>query len=329
MGLVLRKGTVSIIPPDHSTLANLQLSANGVTYGHVDDQAQTIYGEKTFNDNLDILGNLEINGITRIFIPDQTDFTGTIYIGANTAGGSLSHTGGLEGQYNTYVGELSGNANTTGAYNNGFGAYSLYNNTTGDGNFAAGYASMLDNTTGNSCTGIGQFALQRNDGADNNTGAGYAVLAYNVIGENNSGFGANALYDCLSSNNSGFGAQSLAELTSGGNNTGGGYQSGRFIAGGVTENRTSTNSVYLGMNTKASADGNTNEIVIGYDATGNGSNTVTLGDTNIIDTYIRGDLHLADIKSGDTQVAAGAAADELWKTSGHATLPDNVVMIGV
>ena len=35
------------------------------------------------------------------------------------------------------------------------------------------------------------------------------------------------------------------------------------------------------------------------------------------------------IKSGATQAAAGAATGELWKTIGHASLPDNVVMIGV
>jgi hypothetical protein len=35
------------------------------------------------------------------------------------------------------------------------------------------------------------------------------------------------------------------------------------------------------------------------------------------------------MKSGATQGAAGAAANELWKTASHATLPDNVVMIGV
>lgn len=34
-------------------------------------------------------------------------------------------------------------------------------------------------------------------------------------------------------------------------------------------------------------------------------------------------------KSGATQAAAGASAGELWYTSGHATLPDNVVMWGV
>jgi hypothetical protein len=42
-----------------------------------------------------------------------------------------------------------------------------------------------------------------------------------------------------------------------------------------------------------------------------------------------GDLFIPGIKSGATQVAAGAAANELWKTASHATLPDNVVMIGV
>ncbi len=35
------------------------------------------------------------------------------------------------------------------------------------------------------------------------------------------------------------------------------------------------------------------------------------------------------LKSGATQAAAGAAAGELWKTAGHSTLPDNVIMVGV
>lgn len=40
-------------------------------------------------------------------------------------------------------------------------------------------------------------------------------------------------------------------------------------------------------------------------------------------------VKITTIKSGSTQGNAGAAADETWKTSGHATLPDNVLMIGV
>ena len=42
-----------------------------------------------------------------------------------------------------------------------------------------------------------------------------------------------------------------------------------------------------------------------------------------------GTLNVSVTKSGATQVAAGAVAGELWYTSGHATLPDNVVMRGV
>jgi len=40
-------------------------------------------------------------------------------------------------------------------------------------------------------------------------------------------------------------------------------------------------------------------------------------------------VKISNIKSGATQIAAGATAGELWKTSGHASLPDNVIMIGV
>jgi len=44
---------------------------------------------------------------------------------------------------------------------------------------------------------------------------------------------------------------------------------------------------------------------------------------------VNGYLFLSTIKAGATQAAASAAANEVWKTSGHATLPDNVLMIGV
>jgi len=40
-------------------------------------------------------------------------------------------------------------------------------------------------------------------------------------------------------------------------------------------------------------------------------------------------IFLPNIKSGATQAAAGAAANELWKTNGHDTLPDNVILIGI
>lgn len=40
-------------------------------------------------------------------------------------------------------------------------------------------------------------------------------------------------------------------------------------------------------------------------------------------------ITLTGIKSGATQAAAGAVATEIWRTSGHASLPDGVLMIGL
>lgn len=42
-----------------------------------------------------------------------------------------------------------------------------------------------------------------------------------------------------------------------------------------------------------------------------------------------GGVYAENTKSGATQAAAGTAANELWRTNGHATLPDGVVMIHI
>ena len=53
--------------------------------------------------------------------------------------------------------------------------------------------------------------------------------------------------------------------------------------------------------------------------------TLLTGGTNITIHY---HSFVSGLKSGATAAAAGAATDELWVTSGHATLPDGVVMKG-
>jgi hypothetical protein len=40
-------------------------------------------------------------------------------------------------------------------------------------------------------------------------------------------------------------------------------------------------------------------------------------------------IHIPNMRSGATQAGAGAALGELWRTNGHATLPDGVVMCGL
>jgi collagen type VII alpha len=57
--------------------------------------------------------------------------------------------------------------------------------------------------------------------------------------------------------------------------------------------------------------------------TGSQGNTGSQGSTGIFGSFLYG------IKSGATQIAAGASIGEIWRTIGHSTLPDNVLMIGV
>ena len=66
----------------HNGLADLQLAQSGVTYGHIDDQAQAIYGAKTWS------GNAVFNGTLDIGITDTT----VLYSNAGVLTGSTDFT---------------------------------------------------------------------------------------------------------------------------------------------------------------------------------------------------------------------------------------------
>jgi hypothetical protein len=122
-----------------------------------------------------------------------------------------------------------------------------------------------------------------------NIGLGVSALSANTDGIRNTGLGFNA----LSANTSGYyntadGSYALSANTTGFYNVGLGANAGQHIADDATNNQTSYRSVYLGVNTKANADGDYNEIVIGYNAIGAGSNTATLGNSSITSTVLRG-----------------------------------------
>jgi hypothetical protein len=63
----------------------------------------------------------------------------------------------------------------------------------------------------------------------------------------------------------------------------------------VTPNQTSSQSIYIGHETKALADGDENEIVIGYEAVGAGSNTVVLGNNSVVETRLKGNVEIAKL----------------------------------
>jgi hypothetical protein len=226
----------------------------------------------------------------------------------NSAQGVASLSSNTTGVNNSAQGVNSLYSNTTGSYNSAQGVASLSSNTTGTNNSAQGYAALSYNTTGSYNSAQGYAALSYNTTGTNNSAQGAYVLYSNSTGTNNSAQGVNSLYsnttgsynsaqgyaalsyNTTGTNNSAQGYAALSYNTTGTNNSAQGYNAGRYIADGTTGNTTGNYSLFLGANTKALANGQSNQIVIGYNATGNGSNTVTLGDDNIVKTLLKGNV---------------------------------------
>jgi hypothetical protein len=179
----------------------------------------------------------------------------------------------------------------------------------GGGNIASNIMIGNSNTinTGVRNLFIGNGAGQSNTTAPNNSFAGYNSGLISTIGLNNSFFGAYTGYvNTLGNENAFFGYRSgYSNISASGNsffgnlsgyningsfNTAIGNAAGRFISGGSVSNINSTNSIYLGAETKALADSQTNQIVIGYNAIGLGSNSVVLGNDSIVKTALKGDV---------------------------------------
>ena len=251
----------------------------------------------------------------------------------NTANGSYSLYSNTTANDNTANGYFSLYWNTTGQKNTASGGNSLKKNTTGSYNTANGYNSLPVNTTGESNTSIGSFSLERNSTGSNNIAIGYYSLNYNTTAGSNTAIGNQSLsnnstgeentangYKSLRFNTGSFntanGTYSLESNTTGAYNTALGYSAGRVIADGYASNSTSDYSVYLGSNTKASADNAQNEVVIGYNAIGGGSNTVTLGNTSVTKVITSGAITAGSV----TYPNIDGSPNQVLSTNGSGTL---------
>jgi len=186
---------------------------------------------------------------------------------------------------NVFLGNNAGNftmgstatSTSHGSYNVGIGYPALERCTTGYSNMGLGSESLRFNTTGYQNAAVGRHSLYGNTAGNNNLGVGMSALKYNTTGSNNAAIGFSA----------------LGNITTGSNNIGVGYLAGHLTAAGA--NNTSGKSIYIGGDTKAAADGDENEIVIGYSAVGAGSNSIVLG--NSATTVMKSDAKL-DITKG-------------------------------
>jgi hypothetical protein len=137
----------------------------------------------------------------------------------------------------------------------------------------------LGNNSVSTNTRVGSLSLASITTGTNNLAFGLEALRFNLVGNNNCAFGVQALRNNLNTNNSAFGNLSFYRLNSGSENVAFGSNSGSLTS--LDADLTSvSNSVFIGFNTKANANSQTNQIVIGHTAIGLGSNTTVIGNSS-------------------------------------------------
>jgi hypothetical protein len=235
--------------------------------------------------------------VPTVALSTNVDVAGTLDVtGLGTFDASITVDGKIsldDGGNSVFVGEDAGlNDDASANQNVGVGYQALYTNTTGERNTALGYKSLyLNNADANSA--IGRAALMNNTGA-NNTAVGTYSSEKNTTASNNTAFGMSALY----------------YNTTGSSNIAIGLSAGRYISTGSDPNTVTDNSVFLGYGTKALGDSQTNQIVIGHNAVGLGSNTAILGNSSITTTRLQGDIEINASDTTITRVSAGRIAVE-------------------
>ena len=244
-------------------------------------------------ESLEVAGNIKFN-------TNGTPVLISSYKAANSPGRNINIGWGgsgnaratwSDGSFNTVVGYSGLAANTYGFQNTAFGDAALNGNTIGRDNVANGMSAMLFNTQGSYNVSNGSYSMWYNTLGNYNAVNGYAALSFNTNGSNNTANGAYALaFNTLGSNNTADWRYALGNNTLGNGNAAVGASAWRYAWSSTWVNANSSSSVYLGYMTKASVDGNTNEVVIWANTVGNGSNTVTLGNTSTTKTLLTGNV---------------------------------------
>ena len=145
-------------------------------------------------------------------------------------------------------------------------------------------------------TAIGTDALANNV-TSNNTAVGVSASQYLNAGIFNTSVGVNSL---RLSTGGGFvtalGMSSCGNNTNPTNSTCVGYGAGATLPDLSTAVTSGSNQTFLGFQASPQGQGDVNEIVIGYDAAGNGSNSTVIGNNTTQDTILWGNVGIGTIK---------------------------------
>ena len=224
----------------------------------------------------------------------------------NTAVGSSALSNGSGTSNNVAIGYNTLAAGISGGSNIAVGTYALQNNSTASYNVGIGYETLKNTTTGGSNTAVGRGAMLSNTSGDVNTAVGESALISNTNGRYNTSIGVQSQeLNTTGQSNTAIGVAAIDRNTGGNNNAVLGAFAGRYIADGTTYNTAIDNSILIGASAKPLANNANNEIVIGYNAIGNGSNSVTLGNTSITSVKTSGALNAPIYSSTPQALTAG------------------------
>lgn len=201
-------------------------------------------------------------------------------------------------------------------FQNGVRLLHTFSHPTGSTAIPAGRNVFIGQEAGNLT--MGATATSTYQGSYNG-GVGYQALYSNTTGSFNTANGNQALYsNTTGSYNTANGMEALRSNTTGSYNTANGTNAGRYFGSSTSPLTLINNSVFIGMNSRANANNETNEIVIGYEALGKGSNTATIGNSSLTGLYLGsatakfyGLVDYDNTTSGLTATDQKSAIDEL------------------
>jgi hypothetical protein len=250
---------------------------------------------------------------------------GPKFITSNTAFGAGAHSALDSGSNNTAFGVNAHLFLTNGRNNVGVGLNANRSITIADNNTAVGYHALYANISASGNTAVGSNALTANT-ATNNTAIGTVSSFNTTIGGFNTALGYASLYSNVNGgSNTAIGYATLYTLNTGSGNTAVGINAGRYVAPSTSPLSSSNFSVFLGQNTRANSDGETNQIVIGYDANGLGSNTVVLGNSSITRTALRGNVGIGTTTPSASLHISGASSATLLEIDSPAI--NNIIFV--
>lgn len=178
---------------------------------------------------------------------------------------------------NIFIGRDGSGRVVTGTLNTAFGSAALRGLTTGGNNVAFGSNALLSLGTNSHNVAVGDNCQQFNTNALRATAVGRACLINNK-GDDNVALGCQALTQTtIGTGNIGIGNYVFQNNRTGSNNV----AIGHYAASEGASTGNHNNSIFIGVRAYPLGQDEVNQIVIGANAKGGGSNTITLGNSDI------------------------------------------------